>query len=296
MAEDIPICPPPDASPHSAGFEVPPGVTDCHAHVFGPESRYPYQANRAYTPRDAPLSALRALHGVLGVRRCVLVQASAHGTDNNAILDSIAQDPANLRGVCAISEDTSDDELERLNAAGIRGFRVNLVDKGGMPFRSFDALAQMSQRVARFGWHVEFLVHVEQAIDDLRQLTKTIAVPMSVGHVGYTHARSGGEAHSGFQEFLALLRDGHFWVKLTAPYRISAEEAPPYADIRSMAEAVIEAAPGRTIWGSDWPHVIHYRTMPNDGDLFDLLAEWAPDADLRTRILVDNPGRLYGFS
>ena len=171
---------------------------------------------------------------------------------------------------------------------------MNLVDRGGMPFSSLAALGRMAERIRDFGFHIELLVHVE-SFPELRHLAENTCVPLSVGHIGYTKAASGGIDHPGFQEFLALLRDGHFWVKLTAPYRISAGDNFPYPDIAPMAEAVVKTAPDRVIWGSDWPHVIHYRGMPNDGDLLDALADWVPDAGLRQRILVDNPARLYGF-
>jgi predicted TIM-barrel fold metal-dependent hydrolase len=35
--------------------------------------------------------------------------------------------------------------------------------------------------------------------------------------------------------------------------------------------------------------------MPNDGDLLDLMLDWVPDEATRNRILVQNPGKLYGF-
>jgi 2-pyrone-4,6-dicarboxylate lactonase len=287
-------CPPPDPDPHPPNFAIPPAATDCHAHVFGPAERYPYQPDRSYTPPDLPLSQLRGVHRVLGIERLVLVQASVHGTDNNAILDAIATDPNNLRGVAAMTEDTTDRELARLRDGGIRGIRVNLVDRGGMPFRSLAALAHAAERIRDLGLHIELLVHVENC-PDLQELAKTIGVPMSIGHIGYTKVADGGAQHPGFQDFLAMLRNGHFWVKLTGPYRISAQERPPYSDVDGMAKAVIAAAPDRVVWGSDWPHVMVAREMPNDGDLLDALAAWAPDADLRKRILVDNPARLYGF-
>jgi predicted TIM-barrel fold metal-dependent hydrolase len=294
-SQDKPLCPPPDPDPHPPRFAMPPGATDSHAHVFGPESRYPYQEERSYTPRDMPLANLRAVHETLGIERLVIVQASAHGVDNSAVLAAIATDRAHLRGIAAVTEEVSDRELTRLHEGGIRGIRVNLVDRGGMPFSSFAALGKMAERIRDFGWHIEFLVHVESC-PELRELATTLSVPLSVGHVGYTKAAAGGVAHPGFQEFLALLRDGHYWVKLTAPYRISAHDNFPYPDIAAMAETVVAAAPDRVVWGSDWPHVIHYRGMPNDGDLLDALADWVPDAGLRQRILVDNPARLYGFA
>jgi 2-pyrone-4,6-dicarboxylate lactonase len=93
-----------------------------------------------------------------------------------------------------------------------------------------------------------------------------------------------------------MLRDGQFWVKLTGPYRISMRSKVPYDDVAGMAKAVIAAAPGHVVWGSDWPHVMVTSEMPNDGDLLDALSDWAPDPVLRHQILVDNPARLYGFA
>ena len=288
-------CPPPDPDPHPPKAEVPRGATDCHAHIFGPASKYPFQDNRSYTPPDLPLSQLRAMHRALGVERLVLVHASVHGTDNSIILDALSTDPVNLRAVAAMTEDTTDRELERMRDAGVRGVRVNLVDRGGMPFRSLAELSRAAERIRDLGFHLELLVHVE-SFAELGEFAKTICVPISVGHVGYTKAAAGGVDHPGFQNFLAMLRDGHFWVKLTGPYRISARSKFPYDDVAAMAKAVIAAAPGRVVWGSDWPHVMVTSEMPNDGDLLDALADWAPDAVLRHRILVDNPARLYGFA
>ena len=285
-------CPPPDPNPPS--FAVPPGATDCHAHVFGPAGRYPYQPNRAYTPPDQQLPQLRRMHRALGIERLVLVQASVHGADISAVLDAVASDPVNLRGVATMSEETTDHELTRMRDGGIRGIRVNLVDRGGMPFRSLAALAHAAERIRDHAMHIELLVHVE-SFPELRTLAKTICVPMSVGHIGYTKATNGGLDHPGYQEFLALLRDGYFWVKLTGPYRISQCERFPYTDIGAMAKAVIAAAPDRVLWGSDWPHVMVDRVMPNDGDLIDAMLDWAPNSMDRRRILVDNPARLYGF-
>jgi 2-pyrone-4,6-dicarboxylate lactonase len=291
---DAPLCPAPDPNPHAPNFAVPAGAVDCHAHVFGPASRYPYQANRSYTPPDAPIEALRTMHKALGIERLVVVAASVHGTNNDPALDAIATDPENLRGIATVGADIRDSELARLKDGGIRGIRINLVDKGGNPFASLDALSEIARRIADLGFHIELLVHVE-SFPELRALAKSICVPMSVGHIGYTKASAGGLAHPGYQEFLALLRDGYFWVKLTGPSRISALDRPPYDDITAMAQAAIAAAPDRVVWGSDWPHVMQYKTMPNDGDLLDALAVWAPDAAQRQRILVDNPARLYGF-
>lgn len=295
MAEknEAPLCPGPDPAPREPAIMIPAGACDTHAHVFGPAARYPYQDERSYTPPDAPLSSMRKMHEIFGINRAVIVQASVHGTDNRAVIDAVATDPVNLRGVCAVGEDVSEAELTRLHEAGIRGLRVNIVDRGGMPFSSLGAVTHMGERVADMGWHIEFLVHVHES-PELIQLVRTLAVPAVVGHVGYTKTEAGID-HPGYQEFLALLGDGNLWVKLTGPYRISARERPPYDDVTPFARAVVDAAPDRVVWGSDWPHVLMVRTMPNDADLIDCLADWVPDAGTRARILVDNPAKLFGF-
>ena len=288
----IPGCPAPDPDPRRPVMAVPPHACDCHAHVFD-GGRFAYQATRAYTPPDNSVERLLKLHDVLGLARGVVVQASVHGIDNSAVLDAVRSHPDRLRAIAAVTEDVTDRELAALNAAGVRGIRVNLVDRGGMPFRSLDALAHMADRIRDMKWHIELLVHVESCAD-LRRIMTTLGVPVSVGHVGYTRVTNGPE-HPGYRDFLAMLRDGFGWVKLTGPYRISAQERFPYDDVTPFVQAVVEAAPDRVIWGSDWPHVMLTRPMPNDGDLLDVLGAWVPDAAMRERILVTNPQRLYGF-
>jgi predicted TIM-barrel fold metal-dependent hydrolase len=274
---------------------MPPLACDTHAHVFD-ATRYPYQATRGYTPPDNDVTRLLALHDALGLARGVVVQASVHGTDNRAVLDAASAHPDRLRAIVAVSEGVTEAEIAAMHAQGARGIRVNLVDKGGMPFRSLDALAGVAEVIRPFGWHVELLVHVEEKPAELRALAEAMRLPVSVGHIGYTKVARGGIALPGYQEFLAMLRDGLFWVKLTGLYRISAEAAFPYSDTARFARAVIEAAPERVIWGSDWPHVAHFdKPMPNDGDMLGLLAEWEPDAARRAMILSANPARLYGF-
>ncbi len=68
-------------------------------------------------------------------------------------------------------------------------------------------------------------------------------------------------------------------------------------DMVPFAQAVIAAAPGRVVWGSDWPHGNTFTPgrTPNEGDLLDLLAVIAPDEEVRRRILVDSPTRLFGL-
>ncbi len=288
-----PYCAAPDPAPRAPHFTLPPLSCDTHAHICGPATRFTYSATRIYTPPDALLPAYRHLLGTLGVQRAVLVQPSIYGSDNRALLDALATDPQRLRGVAVIDADTPQAELERMHALGVRGVRCNIVDvkegKGRLPM---DELRALAQRIQPMGWHLEFLMHVDE-FPDLDALLADFPVDVVFGHLGYMKAGQGVDA-PGFRALLRLLRGGRAWVKLTGPYRISGE-ALPYSDITPLAHALLNTDPGRIVWGTDWPHVMVKGLMPNDGDLCDLLETWVPDPLLRHKVLVTNPEQLYGF-
>ncbi len=290
---EIQDCPPPDPNPTAPRFNVPEGACDSHLHVFGPEARYPYSPKRGYTPPDASIEDIRRLHDVLGIERCVITQPSVYGTDNRATLDAVATAPKTMRAVVAVDGTVTDHDLQSLHAAGARGVRLNLVDKGGMPFDRMAEVHRFAERLKPMGWHIEVLIHVSE-FPELKRTISAIPVDVVVGHLGYMRTSEGLD-NPGFVEFLDLLRDGKCWAKLTGTYRITVKDAPPYDDVVPVAQKLIETAPERTIWGSDWPHPFHYRTMPNDGHLLDELADWTGDETLRRKILVENPATLYGF-
>ncbi|HVE54839.1 MAG TPA: amidohydrolase family protein [Ramlibacter sp.] len=288
-----PPCAPPDFAVRPPRVALPSPSCDCHAHVIGPAGRYPFSAERVYTPPDCLPDDYERMRAVLGLERAVLVQPSVYGTDNRLLLDALAQDPTHLRGVAVVPADVADAELERLHAAGVRGVRVNLVDRrdagGPLPLAM---LAQLARRIAAPGWHLELLVHVDQHAQELPRLAG-LGVPVVLGHFGY-QSLGAGPGHAGFQALLRLLAEGALWVKLTGPYRLTREPL-PYAECDRLAQALREAAPGRLLWGSDWPHVMLKGRMPNDADLVDLLERWLPDPSLREQVLVRNPQALYGF-
>ncbi|MDH5748895.1 MAG: amidohydrolase family protein, partial [Rhodospirillales bacterium] len=203
--DGIPYCPGPDSDPHPPTFAIPPGAVDTHAHIFGPESRYPYSPKRGYTPPDAPLDTFLKLHETLGIARGVLTQPSVYGTDNSAILDAVAKVGMDrFRAVVAVAGDVTDAELEAFHAAGARGVRVNLVDKGGMPFDTIEDVAEFTKRLKDLGWHLEVLIHVSD-FPYLRGTLESMAVDVVVGHLGYMNTGE-GLGNAGFQTFLDLLR------------------------------------------------------------------------------------------
>lgn len=284
-------CPPPDFAPRAPRTPLPAGATDCHAHVFGPAARYPYAEPRSYTPPDCTLEAYRHMLATIGCDRAVLVQPSVYGTDNRAHLEALAAAGRSFRMVAVVDPDVPDAELEAMNAAGVRGVRFNVVNVGGM---RTEAIQRMAARLAPLGWHIQVFAEPETLVA-LEATLAALPVPVVVDHMGALRAAEGLE-QPGFQALLRLLRGGNAWVKLSGAYRVSAQQTAPFSDVVPYAQALIEAAPDHCVWGSDWPHpMVNDRPMPNDGDLADLVTDWAPDESQRLRILVDNPARLYGF-
>lgn len=288
-----PLCAAPDPRPRPPGRPLPEGACDCHAHICGPAAEFAYDPARIYTPPDALLADYRAVLATLGIARAVLVQPSVYGTDNRVLLKALAEMGSHARAVAVVGEDVTDAELDRLHGLGVRGVRLNLVDvaepTGALPL---DAARALGERTARLGWHVEFLVHVDD-VPDLDQQFADFPVDVVFGHLGYFRPGQSPDI-PGFQALLNLMAGGGAWVKLTGPYRIS-DEPLPYRDTDPFARALLEAAPERVIWGSDWPHVMVKGPMPNDGELADILVRWAGDEATLELILAENPKALYGF-
>jgi predicted TIM-barrel fold metal-dependent hydrolase len=265
--------------------------------VCGPEEVFPYADERIYTPPDSTLRDYLELLGALGVERAVLVQPSVYGTDNRALLDALARIKKGLRGVAVVDFDIATSDIRAMDEAGIRGVRLNVVDHSGeRNVVPVEEVRRLAETIAPFGWHVEFLVNLDEA-PRFAAAIEGLPVDVVVGHLGYP--RSGAGSWSGtasFDAFLRLFETGRCWVKLTGPYRISSAPDLPYADVVPLARRLAAVNPERLLWGTDWPHVMMKKPMPNDGDLADLIADWLPDAGLRERVLVTNPASLYRFS
>jgi 2-pyrone-4,6-dicarboxylate lactonase len=283
-------CLPPDPNPVKPDLTLPPGACDAHCHVFGPAAKFPYAADRSYTPPDAPVEKLRALHAHLGVSRAVIVHASCHGSEMDVTLDAIASSGGLYRGVAVVEDAVTDRELARLHAGGIRGIRFNFVKHlGGVP--DLKVFYRLLERIKPLGWHI--VLHFD-AGDLLEQqaLLARIDVPFIIDHMGRVKAPEGLEQRP-FRSLLALYRNNPLaWIKISGAERVSIGKR-PFRDAVPFAQALIDVDVSRLLWGTDWPHPNITRDMPNDGELVNLLGEMCPDEALRARILVDNPTRMY---
>lgn len=278
-------------SPSKPKLQLPKGACDSHFHIFGPQSKFPFAAERTYTPpHDAPKEALFSLHRHLGIERGVVVQAGCHAFDNSVTADAVAAGAGAYRGVALLQPSVGDAGLRRLDAIGFRGARFNYMKHLGQGAPLAEVIA-LSERLAPLGWHLQ--IHLESAlIAEMASALKRSSVPVVIDHMGRVDAALGPDQPA-FLALLALMQDERFWVKVSGAERLS-RRPPPYEDVIPFARKLVSEFGERTLWGTDWPHP-NLSHVPDDGMLVDLLGEIAPTAASRQALLADNPQRLYHF-
>ena len=225
---------------------------DTHCHVFGPADRFPYSPARKYEPVDTPKETLQALHASLGFNRAVIVQATAHGLDNRAMLEAVASRPDQYRGVAMVDDSFDDAALLAMHEAGVRGVRFNFVQSlSAYPDPAvFDAVVA---RIKPLGWHVD--LHGKggdlMAICDV---LKALPVPFVVDPMGRVDVAAGA-GQPAFQLLLELMRRDGGWVKLSCVERMAPR---PYVAATPFAAALVGGFPIRccgapTIHTRIWP-------------------------------------------
>ena len=295
----MPYCYPPDPNPRRPDSAPPPNSCDTHFHVFGPPEQFPYVSTHEYTPPAAPLEHYLKMIAVIGIERAVVVQPSVHGLDNSATLDAIKNVGGRFRGVGRIDEKTPKGELQRLHDGGIRGVRFNLLDRPRGNVK-LDVLDRCVENVVDLNWSIDLHIDMKNLIAQENRI-RNMPVPVVIDHIARVKPAEGLN-QAGFQLLLDLLKLKHVWVKVSGADKICETlvhtyHGLPFVEVIPYAQAVIAAAPERILWGTDWPHSNNFAPghTPNDGDLVDLLAAFAPDNATRKKILVDNPAVLYGF-
>ena len=286
-------------------FDVPAHACDCHTHIHGDPARFPFFAGRVYTPELASPEEMAALHKALHIERVVIVTPSVYGTDNSSTLFGMKARGATARGVAVIDDKTTDSALDTMQQEGFRGIRINLATGGVTdPNVGRARFPAAVERMKTRGWHVQLYTTLPM-ITAIKDLVLASPVPAVFDHFGGLEASRGIE-QPGFQDLVELVKSGKAYVKISGAYR-SSKLAPDYQDMVPFARALIAANADRIVWGTDWPHPDSSRVegrkptdiaplyQIDDGALMNQLPVWAPDAEIRKKILVDNPARLYGF-
>ncbi|MFT4116188.1 amidohydrolase family protein [Bradyrhizobium sp.] len=286
-------------------FDVPPHACDCHTHIHGDVDKFPFFPGRVYTPGPASPEEMAELHKALHVERVVIVTPSVYGTDNASTLFGMKARGPTARGVAVIDDNTTEAELDAMHAQGFRGIRINLATGGiNDPAVGRARFTAAVERMKTRGWHVQLYTTLPM-ISAIRDLVLASPVPAVFDHFGGVEA-SRGLQQPGFDDLIALVRSGKAYVKISGAYRSSAR-APDYQDVAPYARALIAANADRVVWGTDWPHpdsnhvegrgptdIAPFYPI-DDGRLLNQLTAWAPESDVRRKILADNPARLYEF-
>jgi predicted TIM-barrel fold metal-dependent hydrolase len=265
---------------------------DTHMHVFGPAAIYPRAAGAKYTLPSSSAEDYAAVAKALQIERVVLVQPSFYGTDNSCLLNLMEKMRQRCRAVVFLPDGVPASLIDDFQRRGVRGVRLDFfkADAAGLKRADQVTLLNRTARLAKdVGWHVELYSPGRVTFGLLEHLGQ-LDVEFSINHMGYMTREEGlNEEH--FRRFIALVKSRRCWVKLTGPYRVAKDGVDELPDW--MARELIAAAPDRMLWGTDWPHIPSCSI--DTGQLLNRLALWCPDESARSKLLVDNPARLYQF-
>jgi 2-pyrone-4,6-dicarboxylate lactonase len=269
---------------------VPAGAWDSHVHIFGPADLYPHVPKPHYTLPDGNLSQYQALMPVIGMERFVIVQPSFYGTDNSCLLDTLDSIGDTARGVVMIESDITESALEDFHKRGVRAVRLDLFRRARLPLSEIQSyILETEARIRPLGWHLQFYAP-GYIVRDLIGFLRTLRIDFVIDHMGYMLEEDGLKSND-FAELLNLLEGRHAYLKLSGAYRIARKRG--YEFVEPVAKAIVDRAPERAVWGSDWPHISNSEI--DTGELLSLLERWAPSASTRQKIFVDNPNRLFGI-
>ena len=214
------------------------------------------------------------------------------------MVDACLASSGRARGVATVKRQVSDGELKWLDEAGVRGVRFNFV-KRLVDFTPKDELIEIAGRIAGLGWHV--VIYFEAAdLPELWDFFTALPTTVVVDHMGRPDVRKPVNGPE-FGLFLKFMRENaNVWAKVSGAERLSVSGPPalngerePYRDFVPFARRVVEEFPDRVIWGTDWPHPNLTDHMPDDGLLVDVIPHIATTPELQSKLLVDNPMRLY---
>lgn len=282
---EAPLCLPPLALTRTPQQLLPEGTVDTHFHVFCHGARL--VSPRSYTPQVRTLADWQGYARTVNIARGVLVQPSVYGFDNSVLLEALAADPTNLRGIVVLPAEIGGAELMQLDLLGVRGIRVNTRNKGGL---SFSAVTALAARMADIGWMLQFQVRPEQ-LEGIGTLLPAIACPVVLDHLGFLDLDS-ADAEQQLAKIQRLLDAApDCYVKLSAPYRLT--HAANYAAFGEAARRLLASHAERLLWGSDWPHTELFETVPDDADLIEQMHDWLGSGGVARQLFITNAEALF---
>ena len=249
-----------------ARLQAPAGTVDTHIHFL--LSEYPTRNPEAPRPADATIAEYQVIRRRLGIDRAVIVQPNAYGMDNRCTLRCLERMGGAARAIVCVNSDTPDTELEWMHTLGVRGALIFELPSGAVGLS--DAV-ETEARIRSLGWHLITQFDGRRIAEYLPYLCQ-LRGPYVIDHAGkFLEPVEADSAE--FLDLLRLVDRGNCYVKISACYETSRSGPPAYEDVGVLSRALIEHAPERIIWATNWPHVsATARTMPDDADLLDVLA------------------------
>ena len=229
----------------------------------------------------------------------MIVTPSVYGPDNSATIYGMAARGTDARGVAVIDSKTTDVELDRLTSLGFKGIRLNLSTIGvNDPKVATERFLAAAARVKSRNWHIQLNTTLP-VIAAMKDTLAASPVTLVFDHFGNANEEL-GVAQPGFSDLVSLVKSGKAYVKIS----VTAGPRVNYSYFTPLAQMLINADVDRILWGTNWPHPnsaggstskVTPLWQVDDGLVFNLLPTWALDAEVRKKILVDNPARLYEF-
>jgi predicted TIM-barrel fold metal-dependent hydrolase len=269
-------------------LKLPPGACDTHFHFIGPQKQFPLRPNHVFSHlefEDTTFADWERMQAALGLSRGLHVQSMMYESNYEIVLHAQCRYGDRIRAVMVPWSEITDRELDLLTKAGVVGYRV--------AWRLEKEIDQrLVARTHEHGWSMHYLTKGEDTPDEWRRRILASPGRFVIEHMGGIDPTKGLDS-AAFRFVLQCLDTGRCWVKLSP--RPSKQENFPFSDMQPFAHKLVEYAPTRLLWGSDWPHPQYFKPMPNDVSLLDQMLDWAPDEDVRKLIFVTNPAELFGF-
>lgn len=265
-------------------------ATDTQMHLY--LDGFPAQPGGPPIPEGVPgISDYRKVADWLNIERMVVTIGNAHQRDNSCLLECLKQLGPVARGVGAITQETSDQEMRRLTDGGVRGARVMDLPGGAV---GLQGLPGVDARALAFGWSLAVQFDGSHIFDHVPALTAIRSNWILDHHGKFLSGITPDDPR--IAAVKRLIDAGNCWFKFAGCYESSRSGPPDYKDIAAVARAIAAHAPERIIWGTNWPHNLATTTQayPDDGALLDTVLGWIPEKHYQAA-LVDSPARLFGF-
>ncbi|MEM9872004.1 MAG: amidohydrolase family protein [Pseudomonadota bacterium] len=275
-------------APTHPRLPLPPGAWDTHVHLLGgPE--HPLSPTRAEDPPagvrfDGWIGMYRAHLDALGCSKGLIVHSILYGTDNTVTLKAVETMGQGFKGVGLLPDNAPTRDIRHFADSNIVAVRLNYVHGGVL---SWAGARAMAPTLADHGMHIQMLLHADLHITELADDIRALPVPLVIDHCGWPTTRAPDTR--AIDTLCALLAEGHVYVKLSAPYRLTRT----IAEAQPLMRKLIDANPDHILWGSDWPHImLGDAQMPRTADLADIVSDITTTAE-RQKIFVTTPDTLF---